>query len=519
MKGQRIVRNAAVLLASQPITWVLTLLFTILVPRNVGPAEWGEFTIAVSIGGLVTMMFDLGANTVLLKGMSRYPEDSERALGVLLVLRLVLAPILVLTMVVFSALAGYSAHTRLIVAIYALPVAVSSLTLVVFSALQALERMQYAAVVSVLTGLILTGGSFVILKLLNLGVVTIVFLTLGSQLVGLVVQFAALRRAQRIRFVFDLELVIQYLRQGLPYWATGSFFTLYAVLDGVMLSVLGATHENGWYGVATRMVATPGFILVAVTTAVFPSISRGLAQGGDGSAEVVGRSFRLLMSLSLPMAAGLVLVSGNLVTLLYGGWFAPAGPALAILAFTIPPVFLATMASQCLVAADRQARWTVVMGVLCAVNVALNLVAIPYFHAHYQNAALGAALALLVTDVASGVLGLVLLPASLRPAIRAGLPEILRAGLATAVMAAAVYPLRHRFLPIPILVGAVVFVAAALVLRVFPADELDTIRAGLGRLARAVLPRRSVPPPSLLPAPVRDALAGAAQSDADVEVA
>jgi O-antigen/teichoic acid export membrane protein len=520
MKGQRIVRNAAALLASQPLTWLLTLAFTIIVPRNVGPGEWGEWTIAVTVGQLTGMLFELGANTVLLKGMSRYPDDSERALGVMLMLRLVLSPLVVLAMVGFSLVAGYSLHTRLLLAVYALGIAANYATTPALYALQALERMHFSAVVSVLNGLILTVGAFVIVKLLGAGIISIGFLALVSQLVASAVLFGNLRRFIRFRPVIDLELVKQLVHQGLPYWATGGFFMLYAWLDGVMLSVMGATTENGWYGVAMRMVSTPGFLLVAVTSAVFPALSRGLGSGGDGSADVVGRTFRLLVTLSMPMAAGLVLVSSNLVTLLYGPWFAGSGPALAVLAYTIPPVFVATLANQCLVAADRQVQWTVVMGALCVVNLGLNLFTIPYFHSQYHNGALGASVALLVTDVASGVLGFILLPASVRPAVRAALPAVLRAALATLVMAAAVYPLRHRFLPIPVAAGAVVFVAAALLLRVFPSDELDLMREAVRRLDRIVR-RRRVPPPSLVPAPAPERRAGVAppNTDADVEVA
>src|SRR3981081_1567517 len=144
MKGTRIVRNAAALLAGQPITWVLTLVFTVIVPRNVGPGEWGEWTIAVTVGQLALMAFDLGTNTVLLKGISRYPDDSERTLGVAFMLRLILTPVVVL----------------------ALAIDRSSAAVPVVSARQALEKMHFSAVAAVLNGVIVTTGAFVIVKLL-----------------------------------------------------------------------------------------------------------------------------------------------------------------------------------------------------------------------------------------------------------------------------------------------------------------------------------------------------------------
>jgi O-antigen/teichoic acid export membrane protein len=220
-----------------------------------------------------------------------------------------------------------------------------------------------------------------------------------------------------------------------------------------------------------------------VTTAVFPALSRTMHVDAGGSAELAGRSFRLLATLSLPMSVGLALVAGNLVTTVYGAWFAPAGLPLALLALSLPAVYVATLVNGFIIAADRQVQWTVLMGAMCVLNLVVNLFAIPYFHARYGNGAMGAALALLATDCATGAAGLALLPRSLRPAVRATLGSVLAAAVATAAMAAVVWPLRGLFLPVPILAGVVVFAVAALLLRVFPREELATMTRLAARLA------------------------------------
>lgn len=482
-QGHRIIRNAAALLASQPITWALTLIFTVIVPRNVGPGEWGEWVIAGAVGNLAKALLDFGVNTVLFKGVSRYPKESRRTIGAALTLRICLTPVLMLGMIGFSWRAGYSEHTRVIVALVSLGAAASYIGMPILVGLQAFEKMHVGAITSVLSGLILTGGAIFLLKHLALGVVSICVVALAAQLVGLAVQWIVLSRTIKIRPVMDLDLIGQLFREGLPYWATFGFFTLYVWLDGVMISLIGSTQENGWYGVATQMIATLGFLPSAVTTAVFPTLARTMHTDHHEGGEVAGRSFRLVMTLSLPMSVGLAIVANNLVTAIYGGWFAPAGPALAVLAFSLVPVYLATLVNGFLIAADKQVQWTWVMGAMCIVNLLLNLVTIPYFHGHYGNAALGAALALLVTDVAIGVVAVVLLPRNVRPAIKAGVRAILASAAASVMMAAAVWPLRDRFVAVPILTGAVVFTVAALALRVFPREELRVLTGLAGRLA------------------------------------
>ena len=482
--GHRIVRNTVALLATQPVTWGLTLIFTVIVPRNVGPGAWGEWAVAGAVGYLAKASLDFGLSTLLFKSVSRYPQDSQRTLGAALMLRIGLTPALMLGMLGFSWLAGYSEHTRLIVALVSLGAATSYIGAPILAGLQAFEKMHVGAITGVLSSLLLTGGAILLLKFLALGVVSICIVALASQLLGMVIQWVVLSRTIKLRPVLDADLVVRLFRDGFPYWATLGFFTLYVWLDGIMISVIGSTQENGWYGVATQVISTLGFLPAAVTTAVFPALARSFHVGTEEGGELAGRSFRLVMTLSLPMSVGLALVANNLVTTIYGGWFAPAGPALAALALTLVPVYLATLINGFVIAADKQVQWTWLMGAMSVLNLLLNLVTIPYFHQHHGNAALGAGLALLVTDSATGIAALLLLPTAVRPAIKAGVPRILASVGATLIMAAAVWPLRNLFLALPILAGMAVYAAAALPMRVFPREELQVVGSLVRKVAR-----------------------------------
>jgi hypothetical protein len=98
--------------------------------------------------------------------------------------------------------------------------------------------------------------------------------------------------------------------------------------------------------------------------------------------------------------------------------------------------------------------------------------------------------ALLVTDTAIGIAALALLPPALRAAVRTSSGPLLRALLASALMAAAVWPLRGMFLPIPVLAGVGAFGAAAYILRVFTPEEVQAL-AGL--VQRAIRRRPTSP--------------------------
>lgn len=484
--GQRILRNAMVIGASQPVSWALTLLFTVVVPRNVGPSEWGEWGIAWAVAIVTRSGLDLGLNTLLLKEVPRRPEEAGRWIGAVLAVRLALAPVLVAGVFGFGIVAHYPRHTWLVLAIVGISVAVSYIETPLSFGLQAMQRMPASTIAGLTANLILSVGAVVLVKFVGAGVVAIATLAVLSNLIAGVMQWRSLARDIPLRPNLDLGLITRMVRMGFPYWGSSIFFTIYVWIDGIMLSLMTPTREVGWYSVGVQVISSLGFLPYAVTTAVFPVLSASYHSDRDGNLELSARSFRLLVSLSLPMVAGLILISGKLIPTLYGDWFAPASLNVAILALTLPPVFIATLLNAFVIAADRQAQWTWLMAAVCVINPLLNLVMIPYFHHAIGNGAVGAAVAILMTDVITAVAALVLLPQALRAALRGTIPSLARGLLATLVMAAAVWPARELFPAVPIVIGVVVFTAAAAALRVFSRDEL----AAIAQFARRAVPRR-----------------------------
>jgi O-antigen/teichoic acid export membrane protein len=486
MRRAVILRNTAVLLGAQPVTWGLTLVFMVVVPRSVGAAEWGEWSIGFAVSLIARAALDFGINTVLLKEVAKDRSRAEEYVGAAIAAKLVLAAPLFLAVLGFSYIAGYSPHTRLILAIIAATTTLSFVGTPTVLALQALEKMHVNAIGSILTNTVLTVLAVFLVKFAATGMVSITLVNFGAVALGIALQWVWLGRLVKIRPVFRWNLMRTLFVDGLPYWASTLFLTVYVFVDGVLISIFCSPQEVGWYGVAIQIIATLGFLPYAVTTAVFPALSSSFGKDREEMAMLAGRSFRFLMTMGIPASVGLGLVANSLVLSVYGRPFAPAEPVLTLLAFTLVPVFAATLINGFLIATDRQVQWTWVMGGLCVVNPIVNVFTIRYFHATQGNGALGAAVALLATDVATGAAAIWLLPAELRGAARSAIPAMFRAAGATALMAGVVWPLRYDFVAVPVLAGIVTFIAAALVLKVFPAHEVAALmsapRNRLGRL-------------------------------------
>lgn len=119
-------------------------------------------------------------------------------------------------------------------------------------------------------------------------------------------------------------------------------------LVGLSLDDASATVLN----LASRLMELPiGVFAVAVTTVVFPLISRHAAQGDwAGLTDAYRRGMRLILITNIPAAVGLALIAGPVIRVLFQrGAFSPADtvlmtPVLAVYALGLPFVSFVSLA-------------------------------------------------------------------------------------------------------------------------------------------------------------------------------
>jgi peptidoglycan biosynthesis protein MviN/MurJ (putative lipid II flippase) len=127
-----------------------------------------------------------------------------------------------------------------------------------------------------------------------------------------------------------------------------------------------------------------------------------------------------------------------------------------------------------------------VMLVGALASVPLDLVFVPWMEHVYHNGAIGGGLSFLVTEAFMVAIGLwKITPHVLRPQSLLRVAKIVGAG---AAMIVAAWPLRHRFVALPIVVGALVYGAGVLTLRVLTDDEVGALRTLVARV-RSLLHR------------------------------
>lgn len=487
-----VIANIGALGIAQILTWTLTLVWTLWVPRVLGPAGTGLLVLVWSANGLLMTFCGLGSRTLLVREIARDATRAPQLMATALVVRAASAVPCVALVFLYVLLGRFRSPESLVLYLAAALTVLTLLAEPLQAAFQGIEKMRYLAYGDV-TNKAVFALLGIALVLLGFGAVALVWLMLAAAIVVLLLDWLWLRSYIRVDWSGSLRGVGQFLRQSTSYWAYTVFHSVYLWGDSALIGVLAPTEVLGYYGVPSKLFGTFLFVATIMSTAWLPRLSAAHVQGPETLKETARTPLTLALVLSLPVAVGAALVAEPLLTTLYGPAFRPAIPVLMILAATTVPTYLNIVLSTTLIAAGRQNVCTVVLSAGAVFNIVSNFALIRYFQGQFHNGAIGAAIALLTTEFLMALISLVIARRYLSWQI---LPRALRSLLATLFMAVAVLMV-HRFsLITQVATGLVSFAVMALLLGVVTRHDREMATAFVSESVRRVFHRRGSERPS-----------------------
>lgn len=478
-ESPRLARNFAALLGGQFVTWTMTLLWTLIVPRLLGPDGLGIVNTALAIGSVLLIFAALGSSNYLTREIVNDPESAPQLIGTALVLKVVLSPVIFAAGVLFATLAHYSAEERIAIYLVAFGNIAGLFNDVQLGGFQAFERLEYAALGGVINkvGQSLVG---IALAVIGLGAIAIVTNITVLGFVMVAVQLLWLRRCVHIDLRTNARLLGAMVKKSLPYWTIGLAFGFYLQIDTILLSLMTHTKVVGWYTAATTLVYT---FSVLPNTAASTWLARFVAafrHGPQRLIEVARTPVELMLVLSIPITAGIVMAAPTIIHVLYGSSYGPAAATMAILAFCVPPFFFNTVMTYVFLGSGRQTIVTAIMIGAAVINTIANVIVIPLAQSRFHNGAIGAAVALDVTELLECLATWLLLGRQICDGRVMG--RCAKVTAASAAMWGVAYLARPLGPPISLASGVFALLLMAVLLRILTADEVVFLRKLLTRV-------------------------------------
>ncbi|HOZ36698.1 MAG TPA: flippase [bacterium] len=459
-KQDSIARNTTYYTAALIGQKVLAFVYFSLIARFLGTEDTGKYVFALSFTTLFAIFIDLGLAPVLTREIAKHKEKTQEYLSNIIALKIPLTVVTYIAVVIMINILGYPTLTKSLVYLSGVIMFLDSFSTTFWAVLRGHQKLKYESIgVIGLQLIVVTFGGLVLH--FHFGLPLLMVALMAGSLFNLVFAIIKINQYLKIRIVphYEPRVLKALFAIGIPFALAGIFSRINGSLDTVLLSVLKGDADVGWYSIPTKVTSALQFLPMAFMAALFPAMSEYFVADREKLKKTFEKAMRYLIIISLPLAAGVVVLAEPVVLKLYTDAYANSILPLKILMVGLFFLFINYPVGYLLNAGNKQVTNTINTGVAVLANVILNIILIPKY------GYLGAAISSLVSTAILFALGLYWVPKiiSYNPWYLIG--NFLKAFLAAAVMGGTIYfllPVINFLLLIPI--GGVVYFCVLFVL-------------------------------------------------------
>ncbi|HDR8248397.1 oligosaccharide flippase family protein [Bacillus cereus group sp. Bce039] len=332
MKTNKILKNASYLFVGNITVRFVLAIATIFFARYVSPSDYGMFTTALAVSAVICYFTDAGLTHTFMREGTRSDANISVLISSYLRIRLILAIVISVLFAIFAQFFYPDAYLRAMVYWVVLPTMFgATLQGVGMAYFQVTERMQFTAIISVLQGI--TAAAALLLGMSFQWSLMMVAAMYGvSSLVTGVIAFIMTIRYTKVHKGWDKGI----LDQLLIFTINGIIIMLLPQLGPIILEKVSTYNQVGFFGAASKIPAVLYQIPGVIAAAFYPRL---FAFGNEKNIEEHRKlsSFELKLMSFLGMGISIPFIADPsfwIVSLL-GEEYAPAGDALAILAFMV----------------------------------------------------------------------------------------------------------------------------------------------------------------------------------------
>lgn len=471
---QTIFKNMSWLLISQIIGCICAFIWTILMARYLGVAEYGIFGFATSLTGILIVTDDLGINVQIVRHISTDYESSPKYLGNIIPLKSILAIGTFLITLIILIIMKANELTITITLLFTIELVIKSYVGLLNGTFQAFEKGKYQGIGNTILNSILL--IFILISIYSdLGLYGIAISYILANLIAFIYEFYVLRKCvTKPSYELDTSYCKNIIRLSLPFAVGGILYSIYYSIDVVMLTNLVGNYATGIYNATYKLISVLTLFYSIYTAVIFPVMSKFYKN--DNSLLLISfeKSVKYLMLVMIPLAIATMFYSLDIIQLIYGHEYDASSSVLSILIWTVCFLFVNGACNTLLLASHKEVTTLKIYGIAAAFNVILNFFMIPYFA---EN---GAAITTVLSDLLILIIfSYVMYRMGHRPNKKLYF-DLMKIIAGSVVLGIALYFLNlNMWVAIP--VGIIIYLSVLYLIRFFDDDDKYIINEILGK--------------------------------------
>ena len=462
-----IFKNSGASLLTQVSTPASSFLLVFFIARFLGVSGLGTFSSALSLLYMFQAFTSLGFQHLITREVAQDKSKASR----LLVNSSLLGGIFSIFMAGVMCLVVnlVTDDVSIIHSVFFLSFALipSTLALVCESVCRGFEKIEYIAI-SQITGNVFKVllGLFFLFK--GYGIVTLMIVIMGSHFIIFCLSLYFALKCVSIKH-YDVDFgFCKWITKEIPVFALIFIFSsIRRNIDVLILTNLLGSIEVGFYSAAYKLMNICKLVVSCYIVAVQPVIFKLFKSSPENYKLICEDSIRYLIILTLPIAVGVILLSDNIILLIFKKEFLPSADVLNILIWLLILYSFNQIISNALIAGNMQKVNMKANFIGMTGNICLNLLLIPYL------GFIGAGIANLVAAAITLIYQYYFVSKHL---FKLNFINLIRKPLiATVLMALIILLLRNVNLFILIVISAIAYLSFLLLLKTFSKKEKQII--------------------------------------------
>lgn len=462
--GRTVARNTVFALGAQLSLKAAGFIFTILVVRNLGGDNFGQYQTILAWAGLFSVLGDVGISQYLTREIARDRSKSAELFWDIFALRMILALVAAVVTIVGAIAANYETNIVIGIALYTSSYFLQSLLQPMISVLDGNERLDVTSVFNVISQVVF----LVMGTLFLLAGFSFVWLVVAEILRLPIVLFLAFRSIRRFKltpppFKVNSRIWLSLLRAGVPFALVQLSLTFAYQFDTVLLSQQVSNEHIGWYRMAYNLIFTLIALPQAFNSAMQLSLAREHAVDPTSVLPWYYRSVKMMVFITLPIAVGGTVLADKIIGSVFGPENLPAAIILAMIIWDLPFLIYNNFCGNMTTVIKHERSAARIFGSEGVLNVVLNLFLIPRF------GIIGSTFATILTDLSGSAQFYLLFRREFGRGLE--LLRIIKIGIAAVLMGVLVYFLRDWNLLLSVPLAAVFYLVLVWNIGVFTTDE------------------------------------------------
>jgi O-antigen/teichoic acid export membrane protein len=404
-----VLRNTLWLVFAQLVGMPLSFAMNAAMARYLGPKDFGYTYLAWTYLAFGFLAVECGQSLAVPAMIASRRDRVGEIIGSALAWRLPVAVLVYAMLAAASVLFGYTWDFQVTLFLAAFTFTLGTWSSICQAALQGYERTDLVAFNSMAQQLLL--AMFVVPTLVLGGGLRGTLLAQATAFaVFLIFATRSLRKiwtgVPRVRFTVLKELFMN----GYPFMFMGLAMALQPSVDAVFLARFGSPDSVGWFAVARKLMGILVFPVVALVSALYPTLCRLYATDSEGFRKTTVSALRTATILVIPVAAGCALFPDIGISIFSKASFGPAEDDLRLLAPFLFLVYFTMVLGTCITAIGKKHAWSVTQCLCILVSVVLDPFLVPWFQQRTGNGGLGVCVSSVLSEILMLVMGLWLMP-------------------------------------------------------------------------------------------------------------